>query len=446
MTLKDRWRAIDGLIETPGGIGVLICLYIVTLGFSLRAVITFSSNYFSAAAFHIFYDPARFPVAAAVVAAYGLVGVIFLVARFSSGYLVGFYLYSMILGYLWINCFSDFNYDHGLAGWSAAFSAAAFLVPATLIVSPVGRAYELPARMFEHLLTLILLVSLATIIAGAIYNFRIVAIEDIYSYRDKLGFPAGLRYAIGITTTTLLPFAFACFVAQGNIWRAGAVLVLSLLFYPVTLTKFAIFTPVWLVFVAVLARYFRPRTAVILSLLLPMLAGLLTSILMVLPTLFYTVNFRMMIIPSNAFDIYNDYFSRHELTYFCQIGLLKPFVPCAYNEPLSIVMNRTYELGYLNASLFATEGVASVGPMLAPIAAFACGLVFAFGNRLSADLPANFVLISSAILPQVFLNVPLSTTLLTHGAGLLFLLWYVMPRAMFERPPARSGLRRSPRK
>lgn len=436
MTLKDRWRAIAGLIETPGGIGVLICLYIVTVGFSLRAVITFSSNYFSAAAFHIFYDPARLPVAAAVVAAYGLVGVIFLVARFSFGYLVGFYLYSMILGYLWINCFSDFNYDHGLAGWSAAFSAAAFLVPATLIVSPVGRAYKLPVRTFEHLLTLILLLSLATIITGAIHNFRIVAIEDIYRYRDKLDFPAGLRYAIGITTTTLLPFAFACFVARGNIWRAGAVLVLSLLFYPVTLTKFAIFTPVWLVFVAILAKYFRPRTAVVLSLLLPMLAGLLTAIFKVLPTLFYTVNFRMMIIPSNAFDIYNDFFSRHELTYFCQIGFLKPFVPCAYDEPLSIVMNRTYELGYLNASLFATEGVASVGPMLAPIAAFGCGLVIAFGNRLSADLPPNFVLISSAILPQVFLNVPLSTTLLTHGAGLLFLLWYVMPRAMFERPSA----------
>lgn len=436
MTLKDRWRAITGLVEAPGGIGVLICLYIVTVGCSLRAVTTFSSHYFSAAAFHIFYDPARLPVAAAVVAAFGLVGVIFLVARFSFGYLVGFYLYSMILGYLWINCFSDFNYDHGLAGWSAAFSAAAFLVPATLVVSPVGGAYKLPVRMFEHLLTLILLLSLATIITGAIYNFRIVTIEDIYRYRDKLDFPAGLRYAIGITTTTLLPFAFACFVARGNIWRAGAVLVLSLLFYPVTLTKFAIFTPVWLVFVAVLARYFRPRTAVILSLLLPMLAGLLTSIFMVLPTLFYTVNFRMMIIPSNAFDIYNDYFSRHELTYFCQIGFLKPFVSCAYNEPLTIVMNRAYELGYLNASLFATEGVASVGPLLAPIAAFACGLVIAFGNRLSADLPLNFVLISGAILPQVLLNVPLSTTLLTHGAGLLFLLWYVTPREMFERPSA----------
>src|SRR6266567_7727371 len=125
MTLKDRWRAIAGLVEAPGGIGILICLYIVTACFSLRAVTTFNDQYFSAAAFHIFYDAARVPIAAAVVAAFAFVGMIFLVARFSFGYLVGFYLYSMILGYLWLNCFSDFNYDHTLAGWSAAFSAAA---------------------------------------------------------------------------------------------------------------------------------------------------------------------------------------------------------------------------------------------------------------------------------------------------------------------------------
>ena len=46
---------------------------------------------------------------------------------------------------------------------------------------------------------------------------------------------------------------------------------------------------------------------------------------------------------------------------------------------------------------------------------------------------AAFVLISAALLPQTFLNVPFTTSLLTHGAGLLFLLWYIMPRTMFDR-------------
>jgi hypothetical protein len=43
----------------------------------------------------------------------------------------------------------------------------------------------------------------------------------------------------------------------------------------------------------------------------------------------------------------------------------------------------------------------------------------------SAGLPARFILVSGAMLPQILLNAPLTTTLLTHGAAVLFLLWYV---------------------
>jgi hypothetical protein len=56
----------------------------------------------------------------------------------------------------------------------------------------------------------------------------------------------------------------------------------------------------------------------------------------------------------------------------------------------------------------------------------------ALGNRLSAGLPPPFVLLSGAILVQIIVNVPLSTVLLSHGAGLLFLLWYMTPRSIFQ--------------
>jgi hypothetical protein len=142
----------------------------------------------------------------------------------------------------------------------------------------------------------------------------------------------------------------------------------------------------------------------------------------------------MIAIPSVAIDVYNDFFSRHDLTYFCQMRVLKPFVGCPYQEPLSIVMLHNYPFGgNFNASLFATEGVASVGLLLAPVSALACGLVVALGNRLSAGLPPSFVLVSGAILAQIVLNVPLTTVLLSHGAGLLFLLWYITPRSMFQQ-------------
>jgi hypothetical protein len=169
--------------------------------------------------------------------------------------------------------------------------------------------------------------------------------------------------------------------------------------------------------------------------LLPMLLGvILMAAYLNRYTLYYfgLVNIRMMATPSSAMDIYNDFFSSHPLTWFCQISFLKPLMGCPYQEQLSLVMEKTYQLGNINASMLATEGIASVGLYLAPLVALACGLVLALGNRASAGLPPGFVLISAALLPQTFLNVPFTTALLTHGAGLLFLLWYIMPRTMFD--------------
>ena len=238
----------------------------------------------------------------------------------------------------------------------------------------------------------------------------------------------------------MLPFAFACFVTRGNRWRAAAVLVLLLLFYPVMLTKLVLFAPFWLLFLALLPRFFDARTSVVLSLFLPISVGMILAALVgvsyePIRQYFGAINFRMIAFPSVALDVYSDFFSTHPHTYFCQISFFKPLMACPYNEYLSIVMERTYQLGNLNASLFATEGIASVGPVLTPLAALACGLVISRANGMSSGLPSRFILLSGGILPQVFLNVPLTTTLLTGGAAILFLLWYVTPRAMFEQKP-----------
>jgi len=204
----------------------------------------------------------------------------------------------------------------------------------------------------------------------------------------------------------------------------------------IILSKLAFFASAWIVALLILSKIFGSRISTILSLLVPTLIGVI--LIVTFPAknsvLFYfgTINIRMMATPSSAMDIYNDFFASHPLTYFCQISFLKPLMYCPYQDPLSIVMQNAYGFGNLNASLFATEGVASVGLLFAPLTALVCGFVIALGNRLSAGLPPRFILISGALLPQVFLNVPLTTVLLTHGAGILFLLWYVTPRAMFE--------------
>jgi hypothetical protein len=411
------------------GLTFLIGLHIIVCCVSLAYV----SQYHDA--FHIFYDPARLNEALVVVAAFAFVSYLFVLADFSFGYFVGFYFYTMVLGYLWLNCFSDLNYNHRLSGLSAAASAIAFLLPALFISSPVRQRFAISTRTFEHLLTLILVLAAATIAIAAMYNFRVVSIAKIYDFRGDLEFPILLRYWIGITPNALLPFAFACFAIRRNYLRAAVSLGLMLLFYPIVLSKLALFTPAWLLTIALLSKLFETRRAVVLSLLLPLLFGVILIGLFAkgASPYFDLVNFRMVAVSSNAVDIYNDFFSTHDFTYFCQVVILKSITSCPYQDQLSIVMAKAYELGNFNASLFSTEGIASVGPLFAPVSIFVCGLVIALANRLSSELPPRFILISSAIFPQILLNVPFTTTLLSHGAAVLFLLWYITPRTMFEQ-------------
>ena len=340
-----------------------------------------------------------------------------------------------MVGYVWLAGFSALNYDHSLGVVSALLSALVFLVPALFVTSPIRQRIVLSQGALDRVLTAILALSTLIIAAGAFYNFHPVGLDKMYEVRATLDLPRPLAYGIGICSNALLPFAFACYFMRGDIWRASATLLLMLLFYPITLTKLALFAPAWLVFLALLAGYFEARIAVVLSLLLIVSIGLAAA--GAIPysqaiQYFGPVNFRMIAVPSIVLDMYGDFFAKHSPTYFCQVTFLKPFVSCPYSEPLQSIMAKNYPMGSANASLLASEGFASLGLKWAPLSALACGLAVAVVNRLSAGLPPKFIFVSAGLLLQVLMNVPLTTSLLTHGAAFLFALWYVTPRGDFE--------------
>ena len=244
----------------------LLCVYIAACCVSLAFV---AISYVDVVAF----DRHHLLAPLLLVACFSIVATLFAIAPFSFGYFLGFYFYTMILGYLWLVEFSRLSYDHSLAIVSIFLSALAFLVPALFITSPISHRFALPARAFEALLSLILVLATATVAIGALYNFKLANLNDIYKFRAGIDFPAWLRYSIGMTSGALLPFAFACFFERGNRWRAAIVLLLILLLYPITLTKLTLFTPCWLVFLLLVSRVAEARISVILSLLLPVLLG-----------------------------------------------------------------------------------------------------------------------------------------------------------------------------
>ncbi len=424
-------------------LGLLIFIHVVACCASLIFVVEYYRRLLPIAGNSITHLQA----AALGVIPFSLCAIIFAFRRFSFGYAVSFYFFTLILGYLWLIEFSTFHYDHRAAAISAFASGIAFLIPALFLNSPLPRYFVLSANQLKILLRAILLGSIAVLIIGAAFSFQWVDPSEIYNFRNDIMLPRWLNYAIGIASGTLLPFAYACFVRLRSYAQAALCLLLLLLLYPITLTKLSLLAPGWLLFLTVLSRYFDGRTATILSLLLPITTGVLIAIGVryallpktLIPAYFSTVNFRMIAMPSSALDFYNDFFSSHELTHFCHVTLVKLFTSCPYKEPLAVLMQDSYHLGFFNASLFATEGIASVGLTLAPLSAFVCGLVISVGNRASSGLPEQFILLSGGLLLQILMNVPLTITLVSHGAALMFLLWYIMPRDVLDQPRVGSA-------
>ncbi len=415
---------------------VLNCVYVAACCLSIVLTALVFPEY------HILFDARGAVGAVIVVLAFATAIPLFGLAPFSFGYMNGFYLYVMLAGYLWLNAFSEFAYNHTLTGLSAAASALAFLFPALFIYAPLRQIYALSPKALDRLLILILALSAATIAAGASHNFMFVGIDNIYEYREKLEFPRTLLYLFGITSNAMLPFAFAVFVEKRAVWRAAAVLMLLVLFYPVTLTKTALFAPAWLLVVLAVSRFFGPKATLTITMLVPVTIGVVALGLQnagainleAITSYFRVVNLRMIAIPSLALDYYNYFFARHDLTLFCQVRVVNAVFGCPYQEPLPSVIYNAFGIGgNFNASLFATEGIASVGPFFAPLTALACGLIFGLGNRMSAGLPPRLILTSGALAAQTFLNLPMTIGMVSYGGAVLFLLWYVTPRTLFER-------------
>jgi len=76
-----------------------------------------------------------------------------------------------------------FPYEHRWPAVSAALSGLFFLLPALAVTSPLPQRLALSPRAFDHALTAILSVGAATIVTGALFNFRLVGLGEIYAFR-----------------------------------------------------------------------------------------------------------------------------------------------------------------------------------------------------------------------------------------------------------------------
>jgi hypothetical protein len=378
--------------------------------------------------FHIKFDGDSVLPAALSVAAFISCVPLFASSRCPLGFAASFYLLTVTAGYLWLSYFTPLQYDHVVARFSAVASWAAFALPTLLITKRTQMRNLLTYRQMNRLSGCLIFVATTIAIEGYLFDFRFVGFVDAEFLRATLNHPTWMRYAITISTTTILPFTYAWFFIQKRYAVAAVALAVSLACYPITLNKTTLLTPFWLITITAILKLTSWRIAVVLSLLLPMALGLVAQAMYPNSLVFNVINFRMLAIPASAIDHYNHFFSTHPLTYFCQILVIGKIFGCSLPDQLGIMMAKEYAIGNYNASLLGSEGIASVGVYWAPISSLLCGMVIAVGNIASNRLEPAFVLASGSVLLQTMINVPLSTMMLTHGGCLMFVLWFLTPR------------------
>ncbi|WGR91934.1 hypothetical protein MTX26_16540 [Bradyrhizobium sp. ISRA443] len=344
----------------------------------------------------------------------------FVAARFCFGYIVAFFLLSAVFGFAWLSFFTGFDYAHAVARWAMIAALAAAMLPLMFVDLQIWRP-ELSEAAMNRIAVILFGTSLAVLMIDISYGARF---GDPYGpARSAITRPAPLNYLIGIIIGAILPYLFAHCATRSRWIVAIGVLSFALCFYPVVNNKTVLLLPIWLPFLFWLFGHFSPRLATVLALLVPMIIGLAAFLFLAVDKnylVFSVINLRFVAIPSLALDHYAGFFAHRELTHFCQISILRHLVGCAYGE-LGPEFAAVYRDGNFNASFLATEGIASVGLVLAPVAAFVCGLILSIGSAVSRHLSPRFIAVSSGVAVQTIMNVPMTTGLLTDGIALLFL-------------------------
>jgi hypothetical protein len=384
---------------------------------------------------------------------------LFLMARFSFGYFAGVSLYSTIIGFFWLSYCSAGFYDDALYRWSAVASFLMLLLPVLLQTASLPRLPTLSSSTMSVVTLSLVGVAILILAISASFGFAFVGLARSEALRGSFPRPVILNYAMGAVIGGILPFCFAFFACRRRYGTAACVILVLWGFYPVALNKTVLFGGLLLPVLYVVFRFCEPRKAVVLALTALMIPGIVGYHLLehgVISqedsigrlTAFWigSINGRLFAVPAIAMDAYSNFFSTHQLTYFCQIRAVRFFTECPYQE-LGVVMASAYNMGNLNASLFATEGLASVGPLWAPLSAFVCGVIISLGNTASANLPAPLVGTSSGIvIHQALMNTPLSISLLSNGLLVLWLLWSLTPRDRLDEVAVDGSRENAPRR
>ena len=204
---------------------------------------------------------------------------LFVRAQFGFGYFAGISFYCMIIGFFWYTYFLAGRYDQT---WGALVGGCL-----TIVVFAAGAVPDKTASTQADAFSpkhetgccpgVALHCRWCPHFRRVPYGFALVGLAQSEELRGTFPRPAILNYLIGWMTGAVLPFCFAYFAWYRRYLIAAIAILLMWGFYPIVLNKSVVFGGLWLPFLFVLFRLFEPKRATILTLLIPMIPGIIAD-------------------------------------------------------------------------------------------------------------------------------------------------------------------------
>lgn len=326
----------------------------------------------------------------------------------------------------------------------ASFAMVVGVVRASALAVPLA---SMPERAYGWLLLVMAGVGVAAILAVFGVPTRIPSLDEVSNtrvdFRESLAGAGRLAgYAVWWTGGVVAPLliAYGAWTRRGPLAALGF-LVLVLIYTSAafrSMVFIALLIVVLLMLVARLRRDFGPALGWFTSLLIAACAVVAMAGVVIPLSLLVR---RLLVVPGQVLGYYYDAFDTGPV-YLLSHSILGGLVPRPYAEtPPVLIGSRYFSDPGINANgnLWA-DGMANLGLPGIVVASLGLALVLIVMDAVTRGKPAILAVTVGAIGIWSLTNSGLLTTLLTHGLGLMLVLFWLMPRAT-----RRTDLGRVPR-
>lgn len=310
----------------------------------------------------------------------------------------------------------------------------AYTVPTRRLRAPriEPRSFMLAAGAAAVLLYAYMLVSFGGM-------FRWVTFGDVGDQREAFFAAVGGTlggYAFAWLVAVVNPVVVAVGASTGRWWLMVAGLLGQVLMYGAAAAKGVLLSALVLPLLAILVTRYRERFSSVLAGGLGLFFALtaladLAGLRVLGTAMTFVVLYRATAVPALATAQYAGFFADHPHTYGSHITGLSSLMTYPYPRSLDYLIGQHFydrtELG-LNASTWASDGIAGFGTGGILLASAICALVFWILDSASEGLDIKFTVVALGYGVVNFSNVPLFTNLVTGGVALLITLLYLWPR------------------